>query len=106
MCITPILIFLIVCLLASLIEYTASYLFEALFHLKLWDYRDYAFNLNGRIALFSSIVFGIGGTAILYGIQPLLGKWREKVNEGITTALGGAILLTMSVDLIITLYKK
>ena len=61
---TPLIIFLLVFITSSVIEYSASYILEKCFNLRLWSYASYKYNLNGRIALESSTYFGIGGLII------------------------------------------
>lgn len=53
------LVFIFGVLSTSALEYFGSYVMEKMFNLKLWDYSTYPFNLNGRICLKNSILFGI-----------------------------------------------
>lgn len=41
------------------LELAASYILEYLVPYRLWDYSDRALNFDGRISLFSSIIFGM-----------------------------------------------
>ena len=55
-----VLTFLVSMLVCSTIEYFTSWLMETLFQVKWWDYsEDTKFNLNGRICLHNSLLFGI-----------------------------------------------
>jgi len=74
--IRPIAFFLCIILLTTIVELITSYLMEFVMGEWLWDYSNYFLNFQGRIAMHSSIRFGIGGIIIIYSIQPLL----EKVN--------------------------
>lgn len=47
----PLVVFLFSMVGASILEYVTSWVMEALFHARWWDYSDYKFNLNGRICL-------------------------------------------------------
>ncbi len=47
--------------ISAIWEYATSYVLEVIFHTRWWDYSYRKFNLNGRIALDYSILFGIGG---------------------------------------------
>lgn len=101
--VTPIIIFLIVFVVTSIIEYGASYILEKCFNLMLWNYYDYKYNLNGRISLNTSIYFGIGGLLLYYIINPIMNKFREYVNTKIIIILGISVIVVMLIDLIITL---
>lgn len=100
--ITPFLIFISVFFLASVIEYLASYILEEYFNLFLWDYRDYKYNLNGRICLNTSIYFGIGGLLAFYIIQPCLEFLRKKFSPLATTITGFVLISVIVFDFIMT----
>ena len=72
--IMPVLIFLAIMFIATTLELVTSYLMEFFIGKWLWDYNGYFMNYEGRIALETSIRFGIGGMAILYVIQPFLNR--------------------------------
>lgn len=69
-----ILCFVAIIVLTSTVELVTSYLMEAVLGQWLWDYSDYAFHFQGRVALKSSLRFGIGGMVLLYGLQPIM-EW-------------------------------
>ncbi|MCR4741291.1 MAG: putative ABC transporter permease [Treponema sp.] len=54
-------IFFFAIFICCLFEYLVSFTFEKIFGERWWDYSNYAFNLNGRISLYSGIIFGILG---------------------------------------------
>lgn len=45
--------------IASIIEYLCSFFQEKAFGVVSWDYKDFKYNLNGRINLFYSIAWGL-----------------------------------------------
>ena len=69
--IKPIIIFIGCAAIATLIELTASYILEFASGSWPWQtYEDYKYNFQGRIALSTSLRFGLGGTIFLYIVQP------------------------------------
>ena len=52
---------------SAILEYSTSYVMEKLFHAIWWDYSNMPFNINGRICLPASTLFGLAGVGILYG---------------------------------------
>lgn len=70
--ITPIVVFVATVLIATFVEYVASCIIEDLFNIRFWDYSTTPYNLNGRIALKNSIIFGIIGVFGMYGVIPLI----------------------------------
>ena len=49
--------------LTSCLEYFTSWLLEKCFSVKLWDYSKHFGNINGRVCLLNSTLFGIMGNA-------------------------------------------
>ena len=80
----PLLCFLVICALTTGTELLASYLVEWWVKKPLWDYRDTGFGptFEGRIALRSSVQFGLIGMAAVYLVYPvlnfLIGKLRKR----------------------------
>lgn len=68
----PIVVFVFGLIITSALEYFVSFLMEKIFHNKWWDYSDDPYNLNGRICLKNSLVFGILAIIIIYLVTPLL----------------------------------
>lgn len=59
----------LVCL-STVLEYLAGWFFERFFHLQLWDYHTTPFNLQGRIALPYSLLWGFLGLVFNLIIHP------------------------------------
>lgn len=64
-------IYLVSVLVASFTEYLVSVVLEMIFDMKWWDYSFKKFNLNGRICLENSLLFGVLGILIFYFYLPL-----------------------------------
>ena len=56
--------------LSTALEYIAGWFFERFFHLQLWDYHTTPFNLQGRIALPYSLLWGVLGLVFHLIIHP------------------------------------
>lgn len=76
-------IFLSGCIMGSLVEYIISWGGEALYNVKWWDYSDIAFNLNGRICMFFSVLWGGLTIALKKYINPIIDKYLNKLIEKI-----------------------
>ena len=62
-------------LIASILEYFIGFALEKIFHNKWWDYSDCKYNLNGRICLSNTILFGLGSVALLEIMHPFFSKY-------------------------------
>lgn len=67
---SPIAVFLLAFILTSALEYFTSWLLERFFSVKLWDYSKHRVNINGRVCLLNSSLFGLLGLTAEYVIQP------------------------------------
>lgn len=68
----PLLIFVSASFICGFIEYFTSYAMEKLFHARWWDYTDQLFNINGRITLINTVLFGLLGLFLVYFIHPFV----------------------------------
>ncbi len=62
------------CIVGSLTEYIVSWVGELIFHVKWWNYSDMPLNLNGRVCLFYSIIWGILSLLLIYYLNPKIDK--------------------------------
>lgn len=92
-------------ILCTCVEYFVSWLLEKLFHTLWWDYSHYKFNINGRVCLLNSVLFGLMGVLGVHFIFPyvqaslnLLGLFWATIFSEV-----GAVLLT--IDLLFTLRR-
>lgn len=66
----PVALFLGSGVIACTLEYVVSWQYERLFRIRLWDYTDKPFNINGRVYLNGFLAFGAGATLIKLVVQP------------------------------------
>ncbi len=66
----PILIFVLSLIVCTLIEYFTSCYLEFTKGVRYWDYSNYLINLNGRVCLEGSIIFGLAGCVVMYIAEP------------------------------------
>lgn len=75
----PLLVFLGGMILTSTLEYFTSWIMEKLFHERWWDYSTYKFNLNGRVCLLNSVLFGLMSLVVVFLIQPHVEAWARSI---------------------------
>jgi uncharacterized membrane protein len=103
--ITPILVFILIFIITSLVEYLAHYILSTYFNIILWDYSKQFLNINGRICFNASLNFAIIGTICLYLFQPLFEKLISKTNPKVKNIIFIILASIMLIDLILTLLK-
>lgn len=66
------LLFVASMILTTLLEYTASWILEKMFHAKWWDYSARKLNIRGRVCLLNSTLFGLMGVAQWHYVEPFV----------------------------------
>lgn len=100
----PPLVFLLAMLAASVLEYFTGWLLETLFHTKWWDYSHRKFQIKGRVCLRNSILFGLLGLALTYGINPLVERGIDSLTARTQMIAAIGMLLVFAVDLTHTVF--
>ncbi len=77
----PLMVFILGAVITSALEYFTSFLLEKIFHNKWWDYEDHKCNINGRICLQNTLLFGMGSLAIIYLADPLVTKFLNNISS-------------------------
>lgn len=90
----PVVMFFLVVLLCSTVEYFTGWYLETYKHVEYWNYDGYFMNLNGRICLEGAMVFGFAGCAGIYILAPFIDDQIKKIPPK-TKAVICAVLLTV-----------
>ena len=97
---TIILVFLLIWIITTVIEYISHFAIDKLTGKILWDYTKDFLNINARVNWDASRNFAIGGTVLLYTVQPLLEKFLERMQEKQKILLVLVIGIPMILDFI------
>lgn len=92
-------------ILCTIVEYFVSWLMEKLFHTRWWDYSHYKIQLNGRICLLNSILFGFLGVVVIHFVYPLMIDLLNSLGQKVINLSGVIILAVLSVDVFFTVRK-
>lgn len=96
----PILVYVLGTILTSALEYITSFLLEKIFHNKWWDYSNEKFNLNGRVYLFNSLLFGFGSLVIIYAGNDFINTLLNMLSFTTMNILAYGLLVFFSIDVI------
>ena len=94
----PVLLFAASAALATGAEYLAALFYEKVWHVSFWDYRSLPGNVQGRICLPFSLIWGVLGLALRYLVQPLAGR----LVEGLLDLLLLPLSLLFAADMVLT----
>lgn len=76
-------LFFIGAIIGNIIEYMLSYILEAYYGTRFWDYSFIDWNLNGRVCIKYSIFWGILAVILIKWIQPKVDNIIKKIDERI-----------------------
>lgn len=93
-------LFLICGICASLYEYFGSLFLEKVYHLRWWNYYKYPFNIDGRVCLYSFIIFGLMGFIGIKFIFPYLDKQYDKLKKKNLKMFLVLFLLVYAIDMV------
>ncbi len=98
----PILVFILGVIITSTLEYITSWVMEVLFKTRWWDYSEHFLNINGRVCLLNSTLFGIMSIVVVYIIHPTIEDFVQSIPFGALTNFLSAFTIGFSIDCVFT----
>lgn len=99
----PIALFVMACIICSMVEYFTSLILEKIFKVRWWDYSQMRFHIDGRICLSNSIMFGIGSLILFYVINPFVLSVFALLSPIILMILSSILFLLFLSDLVLSI---
>jgi len=103
---TIVLVFLLIWIITTLIEYVSHFAIDKLTGNLLWDYTKDFLNINARVNWDASRNFAIGGTLLLYAVQPLINNLLKKLKDNQKLVITLVIGIPMLLDFILHVILK
>lgn len=98
----PLLLFFLSACSCTMIEYITSYLLELIFHARWWDYKDKKFNINRRVCLSNSILFGVAGLFCVHVFTPFFSFLLDLLSSTALITIGIICMVLFTTDVVIT----
>lgn len=95
-------LFIISFIFGTILEYVLSLSMESLVGFTAWDYSKKFLNINGRVALFYSICWGLLGIIWIKWCYPLVMKIIEKINYNFGKKLMIFLIIFLIFDTLLT----
>ncbi len=92
-------VFLIAMLGSAILEYITSFAMEKAFGARWWDYSNTPLNINGRICLPASLLFGAGGLGTVLVLIPLAHAVADIAPISVWEAAAFAVVILITVDI-------
>ena len=78
-----VLVFLFGFIILSIWEYIVGLILEKAFNTKYWDYSENKFNIQGRVCLFNSTVWGVLSLLFIYWWHPFISEKIDMIPQNI-----------------------
>ena len=95
-------LFLLAVILTSTLEYITSFILEKLFNTKWWDYSNNEFNINGRVCLLNSTLFGLLAVVLVEVIHPYVQRIIGYIPQGYKITFSYILAIILVLDIIFT----
>lgn len=95
-------VFILGMILPTMLEYLTSLIMELIFKHRWWDYSRYRFNINGRVCLLNSTLFGIMALVLHFLFNPFFLSILSKLSSNTIFIICFSLSLFYAVDLIFT----
>lgn len=99
---SPVILYFMSIVIASILEYTTSYIMEKVFKNRWWDYSNQKYNINGRICLETMIPFGFLALFMMYILNPFILNLIEYIPLNILKYTSLTLLILTIIDIIIS----
>lgn len=97
-------LYIVSVLLTSTVEYFTGFLLEKIFHTRYWDYSDQKFNLQGRVCLLNSLLFGLMCLVGILFIHPFLLHLLGMIPENIMPYIAVLLIIYFASDTVMTVW--
>ena len=88
--------------IGTFLEYVVNYLMEKIFKARWWDYSNMPFNINGRVCLGFSCLFGISGVIVVKVLNPLFFNLFLLCNKSAFCITISVLLVLCAIDFCIS----
>lgn len=94
-------LFLSCALAATVLEYFTSYWMETVFDRRWWNYSDMFLNINGRVCMGASALFGLCGVIFVRYIHPAIVRYINRTfSDMFIRKINRVILLLFIIDIL------
>ena len=95
-------LFLTGMLVTTVLEYLTSVLLEKLFHMKWWDYSQFKLQINGRVCLLNSMMFGALSVFVMLALHPRVQKLVDLIPAAVLPWISLGIAAVFIADTVLT----
>lgn len=91
-------------IIGSILEYLMSYVLEAIYSIRFWDYTYTGNSINGRICILYSLFWGVLAIFLIKVAKPFIDKIINKIPKKIEKKLDVVITIFFILNVIVTVW--
>ena len=93
-------------IVGTITEYLVSLFGEIMLQVKWWDYSNLPLNINGRICLLFSVIWGLLALVLMLIVNPIIDKQLDWLKQKFTAKIGrtiiGTIIVLIAIDWLVS----
>ena len=97
-----IILFFVGIVISSFLEYITSYILEKVFKARWWDYSNKVLNIDGRVCLLNSILFGLLCILLLRFINPFIMNIMNNIPTNILNTISIIVMVIYLTDCVLS----
>lgn len=95
-------LFIMGLVIASFVEYITSLILEKLFKVRWWDYSDRTLNIDGRVCLLNSVLFGFCCIFLIVFLNPCVERIISHIPSTISNLVAIILFILFFLDTVIS----
>lgn len=96
-------VFLVASIGSFILEWCTATFLEKVFNAAWWDYSMFPLNIQGKVCLFCTLGFGVGGIIIPKYVIPVIENYVDMIPNILYEPIAYVLIIIMSVDFALTI---
>lgn len=89
----------------TVLEYFTSWYMEVVFNVSLWNYSEFFLNIDGRVCLWNTLLFGILALVVIYVFQPFFNRFLHKISAKWRPILSVVLVTGLVIDFLFSAFS-
>jgi len=91
--------------ICTLLEYFTSWYMEVVFNVSLWNYSEFFLNIDGRVCLWNTFLFGVLALVVIYVFQPFFNRFLHKIPGKLRPFLSIILVTGLVIDFLFSAFS-
>lgn len=91
-------------IVGNIVEYTISYILEAMYGIRFWEYSNQSIHLNGRICMLYGMYWGVLSMLLIRFLKPIVDNLIHKIDDKLSRPIEIALMIFAIIDVCATVW--